>query len=128
MAVISYFSSISEEGEKWQNSELQACDLLLNSLLSCPLVRQQLGSLHLPCFIPVMEESAMLGKKIKKKKEYCSFSNRIGWVDDKFTDSLKLMKTFEKIYLMDLLEIRCSFYFPINQRSLFTKHKCQSTT
>ena len=75
-----------------------------------------------------MEESAMLGKKKKKKKkEYCSFSNRIGWVDDKFTDSLKLMKTFEKIYLMDLLEIRCSFYFPINQRSLFTKHKCQSS-
>ena len=66
MAIICYFSSINEEGKKWQNSELQACDLL-NSLLSCPLVRQQLGSLHLPCFITDMEESAMLGKKKKKK-------------------------------------------------------------
>ena len=63
----------------------------------------------------------------KEKKEYCSFRNRISWVDDKFTDSLKLIKIFEKIYLIDLLEIRCSFYFPINQRSLFTKHICQSS-
>lgn len=81
------------------------------------------------CIFPVLFLSwrSLLCWGKRTEKEYCSFRNRIGWVDDKFTDSLKLMKTFEKIYLIDLLEIRCSFYFPINQRSLFTKHKCQSS-
>lgn len=78
-----------------------------------------------PVLSPSWKSLLCWGKR--KKKKYCSFSNKIAWVDDKFTDSLKLMKTFEKIYLMDLLEIRCSFYSPINKRSLFTKHKCQSS-